>query len=34
MNDEQLKHYGIPGMRWGFRKPPENHGSTGKKRIW
>lgn len=29
MNNQELKHYGIPGMRWGFRRAKKDEPSNG-----
>ena len=29
---EELKHFGIPGMKWGIRKDPERSGGSGNSR--
>jgi len=32
MDNEELKHYGVPGMRWGNRRGSSNVSSGGGRR--
>lgn len=31
MNNEELMHYGVPGMKWGVRKAPQTSGGSKRK---
>lgn len=33
MNENELTHFGIPGMKWGKRKQPERSGSGNTRKI-